>query len=369
MRISFVTVWVTSVQKNNLPVNIVEDLIYMQGIAKLEKGDGHVGLLDVPEPEAKPGHVVIEVAAAGLCGTDIHIYHDEYPTHPPVILGHEVAGTVVDIGQNVTACQTGDRVTSETFFHICGHCTYCRDGFPNLCLDRLSIGSGVNGAFSRYVLVPEHNVHQLPESVDLQAGALTEPLACCVHALEMTRVEPSDIAVVSGPGAIGLLMMQVVKAAGATVLLVGTDADQERLALGQTLGADMTINVQAQDAWATISELTDDRGADAVFECSGAAPSAHNCLRWVRRQGRYAQVGLFGKPIEWDQDRICFKEIHMSGSFATVPSAWRKALALMERGLVQTAPLISHTWSINEWKSAFDTFEARSGLKNVFLPE
>lgn len=341
----------------------------MQGIAKLASGEGNVGLLDIPEPEATPGHVIIEVAAAGLCGTDIHIYHDEYPTTPPVILGHEVAGVVAEVGEGVTSCKSGDRVTSETYFYVCGYCTYCRDGYPNLCLKRLSIGSGVHGAFSRYVLVPEQNVHRLPESVDLQAGALTEPLACCVHALDMTRVEPSDIAVVSGPGAIGLLMMQVAKAAGARVLLLGTNADEARLEVGKTLGADMTINVQTQDAWATISELTDGRGADIVFETSGAAPSAHNCLKWVRRRGCYAQVGLFGKPIEWDQDQICFKEVQMSGSFATVPSAWRKALALMESGQVQTRPLISHRWPITEWKAAFDTFESRAGLKNVFLPE
>ena len=341
----------------------------MQGIAKLATGPGHVGLLDAPEPEAIRGHVIIEVGAAGLCGTDLHIYHDEYPTTPPVILGHEVAGTIVDTGANVTTCQSGDRVTSETYFHLCGRCNYCRDGYVNLCLERLSIGSGVHGAFSRYVLVPEQNIHHLPPSIDVRAGALTEPLACCVHALEMTRIEPSDIVVVSGPGAIGLLMMQVVKAAGATLLLVGTDADEARLEVGRQLGADMVLNVQATDVWQAISERTDGLGADAVFECSGAAASAANCLQWVRRRGRYAQVGLFGKRIEWDQDQICYKEIQISGSFATVPSSWRKALALMASGKVQTEPLISHSWPLAEWQAAFDTFERREGLKNVFIPE
>lgn len=341
----------------------------MKGIAKLASGPGNVGLLEVPEPAVAQGQVIIEVAAAGLCGTDLHIYHDEYPARPPVIMGHEVAGIVVETGEGVTTCHTGDRVTSETYFQVCGRCTYCRDGTPNLCPERLSIGSGVHGAFSRYVLVPQQNVHLLPANVDVQSGALTEPLTCCVHALEMTRVEPSDVAVVSGPGAIGLLMMQVVKAAGATVLLVGTAADEARLAVGKQLGADVIINVSAADAWETISTLTNGLGADVVFECSGAAASARNCLQWVRRRGRYVQVGLFSKPIEWDQNQICYKEVQMNGSFATVPSSWRKALKLLENGRVQTAPLISHTWPIGEWRAAFDTFERRDGLKNVFLPE
>ncbi|MEM7126716.1 MAG: zinc-binding dehydrogenase [Chloroflexota bacterium] len=340
----------------------------MQGVAKLERGEGHVGLLDVAEPEVMPGYVLIEVKAAGLCGTDIHIYHDEYPTKPPVIMGHEVAGTVVEVGENVASCQTGDRVTSETYFYVCGQCQFCRDGYVNLCLQRLSIGSGVHGAFAQYVLVPEQNIHHLPPSIDEMTGALTEPLACCVHALERTRVEPGEIVVVSGPGAIGLLMMQVVKAAGVTIVLLGTNSDESRLALGQELGADVIINVQAQDARATIDEMTNGLGADAVFECSGAAPSARNCLELVRRQGRYAQVGLFGKPIQWDQDEICYKEVQISGSFATVPSSWRKALSLLANGQVQTRPLITHTWAIAEWQQAFDTFERREGLKNVLVP-
>ena len=340
----------------------------IQGIAKLAPGPGHVGLLEAPEPEVRADHAIVEVAAAGLCGTDMHIYHDEYPSRPPVILGHEVAGVVVETGDGVASCRVGDRVTVEPYFHLCGRCAYCRAGLPNMCPERLSIGSGVHGAFSRYVLVRGQSVHQLPENVDLHSGALTEPLACCVHALEMSRVEPSDVVVISGPGAIGLLMMQVVKAAGATVLLVGTNADAARMEVGRQLGADALLNVQTEDVAAAIGERTSGLGADVVFECAGAAASACNCLQWVRRRGRYVQVGLFSKAIEWDQNQICYKEVQMSGSFATIPSSWPKALRLLANGQVQTAPLITHTWALAEWQAAFDTFERREGLKNVFLP-
>jgi L-iditol 2-dehydrogenase len=334
----------------------------------MARGDGHVGLIDVPEPKAAAGQVVIEVKAAGICGTDLHIYHDEYPTNPPVIMGHELAGVVVDVGAGVSTCQSGELVTSETYFYVCGACDFCRDGFPNLCPQRKSIGSGVHGAFARYVLVPAHNVHPLPAGVDLLAGALTEPLACCVHALELTRIEPGDVAVVAGPGAIGLLMMQVAKAAGAVVVVLGTAVDEARLALAQTLGADVVLNIQAVDSQKQLQAMTNGRGADIVFECSGAGASARHCLNLVRRQGRYAQVGLFGRPVEWDLEQVCFKELAVSGSFATVPSAWRKALALLAAGLVQTRPLISETLPLRDWQAAFDRFERRDGVKMVLTP-
>jgi L-iditol 2-dehydrogenase len=340
----------------------------MKGVAKVARGEGNVELIDAPLPTVIPGHVLIEVKAAGICGTDLHIYHDEFPTSPPVIMGHEVAGHVAEVGEGVSNCRSGDRVTSETYFYVCGRCQFCRDGLVNLCPQRKSIGSGVHGAFTRYVLVPQHNIHPLPDNVPESAGALTEPLACCVHALEMTRLEPGETVVVSGPGAIGLLMMQVVKAAGARVVILGTTVDEVRLELAHTLGADVSLNVELVDSKALLLEMTGGLGADAVFECSGAAPSAQQCLNLVRRRGRYAQVGLFGKPILWDLEQVCFKELQVSGSFATIPSAWRKALNLLASGQVRTQPLISHTFPITEWQEAFTLFEKRQGLKIVLTP-
>ena len=340
----------------------------MKGVAKLARGEGNVGLIEVPEPEVTPGHVLVAVKAAGVCGTDLHIYHDEYPTDPPVIMGHEVAGVVAEVGEGVTNCRPGDRVTAETYFYVCGECTFCRSGYPNMCPSRLSFGSGVHGAFARYVLVPAHNIHPLPANVDDLAGALTEPLACCVHALEMTRVEPGDTVVVSGPGPVGLLMAQVVKAAGATVVVLGTHADAFRLETALALGADLALDVQAVDARQTIDERTGGLGADVVFECAGAGASAQSCLGLVRRRGRYAQVGLFGKPVQWDLDQVCFKELRVSGSFAHVPSAWPKALRLMGSGQVRTRPLVSTVLPISEWQQAFDAFERRDGLKILLTP-
>lgn len=340
----------------------------MKGVAKVAPGVGHVQLIDVPEPEIRPGYVIIEVKAAGICGTDLHIYYDEFKTRPPVIMSHEVAGVVAEVGEGVTTCRPGDRVTSETYFYVCGECQFCREGHANLCPHRLSIGSGVHGAFTKYLLTPQQNIHHLPDNVDELAGALTEPLACCVHALELNRVEPGDLVVVSGPGTIGLLTMQVVKAAGARVIVLGTSSDEARLEKARQLGADQVYNVETTDTQAAIRDMTGGLGVDVVFECAGAGPSARHCLELVRREGRYVQVGLFGKPITWDLDQICYKELRVSGSNASVPSAWRKALVLLASGQVQTKPLISDVLPLTEWAAAFERFEKRDGFKLLLTP-
>ncbi len=342
----------------------------MKAVMKVATGVGHVELRDIAEPAPGPGQVLIRVKAAGICGTDLHIYHDEFKTVPPVVLGHEVAGEISALGPGVSGIEEGKRVTTETYFSTCGRCRYCRDGQTNLCLSRKSIGSAVNGGFTQYVVVPAANIHTLPDRVDFEAGALTEPLACVVHGvLNMRTVAAGDLAVIAGPGAIGLLTLQVVKASGATVVMLGTDADSHRLALASKLGADYVLNVQQDDPTDLIAEISEEGlGADVVYECSGAGPAAQKLLPLVRRRGRYAQVGLFGKSIAWDLDQVCYKELVVTGSNASVPSSWSKALRLMASGAVQTKPLITHRFPVTDWAEAFSAFESKQGVKTLLTP-
>ena len=341
----------------------------MQSVTKLARGEGNVGLRETDEPQPGPGQVLMAVRAAGICGTDLHIYHDEYPTQPPVTLGHELAGEVAAVGEGVTRVAPGDRITTETYFHLCGTCRFCRSGKPNLCPERRSIGSGVNGGFARYVVVPERNVHRLPDGLAFSEAALTEPLACVVHgALELPKVTAGDVAVVSGPGAIGLLTLQVARASGAAVIVLGTAVDHRRLELACELGATAAIDITTEDASATVQGLTGGWGADIVFECSGAGPAALGLLQHVRRGGQYAQIGLFGKPVAWDLDQVCMKELSVTGSNATVPSVWRTALRLLGEGQVRTAPLITSAYPLAGWADAFNTFEKREGVKLLLDP-
>lgn len=342
----------------------------MKAVMKMAPGVGHVALGDVPEPMVQAEQVKIRVQATGLCGTDLHIYKDEFRSWPPVVLGHEVAGEIAEVGEGVAGLVPGMRVTTETYFSYCGKCRYCRSGHNNLCMDRRSIGSAVNGGFTQYVVVPARNIHHLPDQIDFEAGALTEPLACVVHAVTSTpTVTPGDVAVIAGPGAIGLLTLQVVKAGGATVIMLGTDRDQHRLGLARDLGADHIVNVQRDDPKPLIADLTEGGfGADVVYECSGAGPAAAQLLTLVRRRGRYVQVGLFGKPVAWDLDQLCYKELTATGSNASVPSAWQRAIQLMAEGKVRTKPLISHIFDVTDWEKAFATFEDQSGIKTLLRP-
>ncbi len=337
---------------------------------KVAPGVGNVAVCDIEEPHAQAGQVKIRVEAAGICGTDLHIYKDEFRSWPPVVLGHEIAGEIAEIGADVSGIEPGARVTTETYFSYCGECRYCRSGQTNLCLDRRSIGSAVNGGFTQYVIVPARNIHRLPDNVDFQAGALTEPLACVVHAVCSTpSVNPGDVAVIAGPGAIGLLTLQVVKAAGATVIVLGTDVDARRLELARELGADHIVNVQREDASALVKNLTEGGfGADVVYECSGAAPAAAQLLDLVRRRGRYVQIGLFGKPIAWDLEQVCYKELTVTGSNASVPWAWPRAIRLIGEGKVKTKELITHVFDVTDWDKAFATFESREGIKALLRP-
>ncbi len=341
----------------------------MKAVMKFAPGDGNVEVRDIPEPRPAAGQVLIAVRAAGICGTDLHILHDEFTSFPPVVLGHEVSGEVVEVGDGVEGVRLGDRVTTETYFSTCGVCRFCRAGRINRCPHRRSIGSAVNGGFTSYLIVPERNVHVLPEGVSYLAGALTEPLACVVHgALELPRLLPGDVAVIAGPGAIGLLTLQVVRAAGARAVVIGTEADAHRLRMALELGADAVLNAQQDDYRAVVDELTDGVGADIVYECSGAGPAARMLLELVRRGGQYSQIGLFGKSVEWNLDEVCYRELTVTGSNASVPSAWNRALELLATGKVQAEPLVSGVFPITEWREAFDVFERRSALKTVLQP-
>lgn len=340
----------------------------MQAVMKIAPGIGNVILSAVDIPNATPGHVIIEVAYAGICGTDLHIYHDEFRTVPPVVLGHEIAGTIVEVGAHVHDISVGMRVTTETYYQTCQQCRHCRNGRPNLCVQRKSIGSAVNGGFTRYVRVPATNIHQIPANVSDQSAALTEPLACVINAIDLSRITTGDIAVIAGPGAIGMLTLQVLVASGAKVIMLGTPADATRLSIARQLGAAHIIDVSTADVGQQIEDMTEGLGADIVIECAGAGPAAQQLLQLVRRGGRYTQIGLFGKPIAWDMDQVCYKELIVTGSNASVPHAWDRALRLLASGQVNTQAIISAVYPINQWQEAFTQFEAKQGLKILLTP-
>jgi L-iditol 2-dehydrogenase len=343
----------------------------LKALVKFAPGRGNVEVRDVPEPMPGPHQVKVEVKAAGVCGSDLHIYHDEIaiPVLPPVVMGHEFAGLVAEVGEGVESVRPGDRVTCETTAWFCGQCLPCRAGHYNMCAHRRVIGYSADGCFAPYCVVHERQVHLLPEGVDLIAGALTEPLACCVHAvLELTSVTAGDLVVVAGPGAIGLLCMQLARAAGATVVVTGMATDADRLSLAKRLGAELTVDLSAQDLAQVVAHLTAGQGADVYLECSGAPTAARQGLAITRRGGQYTQVGLFPQPFELAFDTIAYRELRVTGSLGQRSSSWRRGLALLGQGLVDTRSLVSHILPLDGWQEAFHLVESRQGLKVVLEP-
>lgn len=343
----------------------------MKAVVKTSPEPGNVEFMDVPEPKAGAGQVVIAVKAAGICGTDIHIYKSEYLIRPPVILGHEFSGEVAATGEGITRFKVGDRVTvNPSAGRLCGSCRYCRIGAPFFCVDRAALGSGMDGGFARYCAVREEIVFALPESLGFDAGALCEPFACALQAVvELTEILPGDVAVVSGPGPIGLMCLLLAKAHGARVVVLGTSADSARLEIALQLGADAVVNVECEDARAVVDDLTAGYGADVVLECAGVNASANQCLDLVRKLGRYTQVGLFGAPVEIDLDQVVKKQLRVQGSMCHTWETWDRTLNFLGRGLVDLRPLISEKLPLSRWEEGFDKIINREAMKILMWPE
>ena len=343
----------------------------MKAVVKTQREPGNVEYIDMPDPTAGPGQVVIQVHNAGVCGTDLHIFKSEYVINPPVILGHEVCGEIVEIGSDVNRFKLGDRVTvNPSAGKVCGYCRYCQIGAPFFCVDRAAIGSGMHGGFAKYVAARQEVVFPLPENLDTQTGALCEPFACSLQAVaELTIIEPDDIVVVSGPGPIGIMCAMLAKVRGGRIVLLGTSEDTSRMKIARQLGIDHTIDVQTDDTKKIISDLTQGYGADVVFECAGNEASAALCLEIVRKMGRYTQVGIFGSPLRMDFDQVVLKQLHLQGSMCHTWETWERTLRFLKQDLIDLNPLISGRLPMSRWEEAFQSVMAKKGIKFLLYPE
>ncbi|MGD9397874.1 MAG: alcohol dehydrogenase catalytic domain-containing protein [Candidatus Thorarchaeota archaeon] len=339
---------------------------------KTARGVGNLELRELDDPEPRRDEVLIEVAAAGICGTDIHIKHDQAFYTPPVVLGHEYSGKVVAVGEDVTSVAVGNRVVSPATA-FCGKCHQCKTGHMNRCTapDKRILGtSNANGAFAKFLIVPDYIVHQVPKEVSMEEAALAEPFACVVHSvIDKTPICPGDVVVVQGPGTMGLMATQIAKSMGAgKVILTGVTADKWRFEIAEKIGADLTIDVQSEsDPVGLIKAQTDGRGADAVIEASGACVACAQALDFVKVAGHVTLLGVRGEPANIDLDPIITKELTMSGTWGTLPSSWVTTLRLLSSEKIDVTPLITHRLSLDEWEKGFDLMENQKTIKVLFV--
>ncbi|MDH7571138.1 MAG: zinc-binding dehydrogenase [Armatimonadota bacterium] len=344
----------------------------MQALVKTQKGVGFLELREVPEPVPGPGEVLIEVKACGICGTDVHVLHDKFPYWPPVILGHEFAGQIVALGPDVKYFQVGERVVGEPHTQACGHCYLCRTGNIQICPTKRSPGWGIDGAFARYLRMPERLLHRIPEGMSYEDAAVVEPTANTVHdVVERARVEAGDFVVVLGPGPIGLLAALTARAAGARhLVVVGTPADEAvRLKKARELGFDTVINVAEANPVEAVLELTGGIGADLVIECSGAGAAIASTVDLVRKKGRICAIGLTGKDaISFPWDKAAFKVCDLIFNLSTSYTSWDRAIYLIATGKIPAGKVVTHRVPLAEWRYAFDELEAQRALKVLLIP-
>ncbi len=346
----------------------------MKALVKTGKGVGLIEVRDVPVPPIGDSEVLIEIKAAGICGTDLHIYHDQFPYWPPVILGHEFAGIIAAVGKNVLYCKPGDRVVGEPHTMACGRCWLCRTGNRQLCPEKRSPGWGIDGCFAKYMRYPEPALlHRLPDHIGFEEAALVEPTANVVtDVLERGRVEPADTVAVVGPGPIGLLAAMAAKAGGASaVILIGTDADEDlRLPAARKIKSiDHILNVQREDVVKFTLDLTAGRGADLVVEASGAARGIALAIQLLRKLGRLTAIGLTAKPeIPFPYDAAMFKAATYIFNLSTSYTSWDTAISLISSGKIEVGPLITHRGGLDCWEEFFAALEGKKGIKGIFIP-
>ncbi len=343
----------------------------MKAVVKIKKGKGFVEYKEMPRPQITEDEVLIGVKAVSVCGSDIHIYHDEHPNWPPMIMGHELSGVIAEVGSRVKNRKTGDRVVTETRTKSCGICLYCETGKPHICPDKRPLGIGVDGAMAKYVAVPGKLIHRLPETIGFVEASLCEPLAVCVHGLiERTGINAGDTVLISGPGPIGLICLQLAKAAGAYVLVAGTSRSADlKLKRAMELGADEIIDAGKENVVERVKKASGGYGADVVVEASGAPLAIKTAFESLRRQGKLCAMGITGKPAaEMPWDTAIFKAAQVTFCFSSSWSGWETGIKMLERKQINLAKLVTHELPLEKWKEGFEAMEAGKAIKVVLIP-
>ena len=323
---------------------------------------GHLDVVDVAAPIPAAGEVLIRVAACGICGSDVHGYDGSSGRRiPPVVMGHEAAGTVADVGPGVSGFASGDRVTFDSTV-FCGQCEFCQRGEVNLCEDRQVVGVSCReyrraGAFAEFVAVPERIVYRLPEELSFAEAAMLEAVSVALHAVGVAELRGGETALVIGAGMIGLLTVQAARAAGCSRVLVA-DVDRTRLELAAGLGAEATLMASEAELTGQVLELTGGRGVDVVFEAVGRQETVATAVDCVRKGGVVTLVGNIAREVSIPLQKVVTRQIRLQGSCASA-GEYPEAMRLVVSGAIQVAPLITAVAPLSDGAEWFRRLHAR----------
>jgi len=310
---------------------------------------GNLFVREVDEPRPGPDDLLVRVEACGICGTDRHLLLGEFPSSPPVTIGHEFSGIIEAIGTDVRGFEIGGRITGDPNIS-CGRCPQCMAGRVNLCRNLQAIGIHRDGGFAEYVIVPQKQAFSIPLDLDPMHGAFCEPLACCLHGVDMAEIRTGSSVVVLGGGVIGLLVVQLARLAGATTVILSTRQESKRR-LAEELGATASVDPSSSDI---IEEITGPNGlvpggVDVVIECAGVAETVEQTTRLAKAGGTVVILGVMpqGAKVQIEPFDILFRELRVLGSFIN-PFVHRRAADLVASGAINVEKLISRRVSLDE---------------------
>ena len=333
-------------------------------------GNGQFEVREEPIPTPGAEDVLVKVHACGVCGTDVHIYHGDKGSAdvvPPVVLGHEFAGTVVSVGEKVQGLKPGDHVTVDPNIY-CGKCHYCRIGKKQLCENLYAIGVNRNGGFAEYCVAPETQCFKLDPDVPLEYGAMSEPLACCLHGIDQAQIRTGDTVCVLGGGAIGLIMLQLAKLAGASRVILSEPVEMRRK-IALELGADLTVDPIHENLKGRITEFLGVDGVDVVIECVGNTIAAAQALEITKRGTTvlFFSVPKAGTSVQLSLDDVFHKEIKVVGSIIN-PDTHGRAAALINSGRIRLDLIQTHTFPVDQLKEAILMQQSDESLKVLVKP-
>lgn len=327
--------------------------------------------MDVEKPKIGKDDVLVNVKACAVCGSDVHGYDGQSGRRiPPIIMGHEASGVIAEVGENVTRYKPGDKVTFDSTVY-CGECYYCKKGLINLCENRMVLGVSCGdyrneGAMAEYVAVPSRILYKIPDGVTFNQAAMVEPLSIAVHAVRISPVKMGDKAAVLGAGTIGLLLIQCLKAAGCSEIIV-VDLDDAKLETARKLGATHTIGKEETDTVSKIQELTGGLGADIAFEAVGINPTFNTAVACVRRGGSIVMVGNVSPKVDFPLQSCVTRQISLFASCASA-GEYDICLDMISKSKLDVDSLISKTAPLSEGGLWFDKLHAQEpGLIKVVL--
>lgn len=324
---------------------------------------------EVPTPAPRAGEVLVRVAGCGVCHTDLHYLDHGTPTFkpPPIILGHEVAGTVAEAGSGVTALAPGARVLIPAVLS-CGHCTFCRLGRENICERSQMLGNHIDGGYAEFVAVPAKDVVSMPEDVPLVEGSIiADAVTTPYHAVvRRGRVTPGDWVAVFGCGGVGLSLVQVAAAVGARVVAV--DVKDTKLATAQRFGAAATLNAATTPKLDKAIRGLSDGGVQVAFEAVGKAATQEQALNALATGGRLVLVGYSPETLPLNAGRVMFREIEVVGSLGCRPVDYPRAIDLVRQGKVRLLDLVTHRFPLDRLGEALDTLRGGEAIRVVVTP-